>query len=450
MPFLAVSSKTKRIKTIRKNKLKNFLAPSAQLIRYAVLAALGIILACVGAFMSFQEAIWPFFSRIGEWWDSLLGYSFKVTDPRQPTHILGGVFLAIGIIILITSLQRFFNQLNLSNDSSKGSALTEYLKRQNLARGPKIVAIGGGTGLSTLLRGLKQYSSNITAIVTVSDDGGSSGRLVKDLGIIPPGDLRNCLIALADAEKRMTDVLNHRFSQTSGAVAGHSMGNLLIATFIDQAGGDVDIALQNASEVLAIRGRVIPSTIHPVTLKAIMEDGEEISGETAIVSSLKRIRRIFLDPEFPTVHPEALKAIRDADLVCIGPGSVYTSIVPNLLIPGMSAALEQTDAIRAYVCNVMTQPGESDQFTAAEHIMAIQANVPTKVFDYVLVNTGSPSQVTLQKYQHSGQEFVTPDTDRIKQLGFKPVPGNLMSETDFVRHDPARVANLLMGLFHRR
>ncbi len=440
----------KKIKTNRNSRTRSLLAPSAELIRYAVIAALGLILACLGAFMSFQESIWPFFTRIGKWWDSVLGGGFQIVDPRQPTHFIGGIFLAIGVIVVYSSAKAFFNQLNTSGDSSKGSALSEYIKRQNLARGPRIVAIGGGTGLSTLLRGLKQYSSNITAIVTVSDDGGSSGRLVKDLGIIPPGDLRNCLIALADAEKRMTDVLNHRFSQGSGDVAGHSMGNLLIATFIEQAGGDVDVALQNASEVLAIRGRVIPSTTHPVTLKATMEDGEEMSGETAIVSSHKRIRRIYLNPEFPKVHPEALKAIREADLVCIGPGSVYTSIVPNLLVPGMAAALEQTEAIRAYVCNVMTQPGESDQFTAAEHIVAIQANVPTKVFDYVLVNTGSPSQITLNKYHHSGQEFVAPDIDRIKQMGFKPVPGNLMSETDYVRHDPARVANLLIGLFSRK
>lgn len=397
--------------------------------------------------MSFQESLWPFFTRIGNTWDNLLGGTLGVQDPRQPTHFLGGILLAIGLFLAYRGIRQFLDQFSTGgSESHRGSLVSGYLKRQQLARGPKIVALGGGTGLSTLLRGLKQHSSNITAIVTVSDDGGSSGRLVKDLGIIPPGDLRNCLIALADAEKRMTDVLNHRFSQGSGDVAGHSMGNLLIATFIEQAGGDVDLALQNASEVLAIRGRVIPSTISPVTLKATMEDGEELSGETNIVNSSKRIRRIFLDPEFPTVHPDALKAIREADLVCIGPGSVYTSIVPNLLVPGIAAALEQTDAICAYVCNVMTQPGESDQFTAAEHIVAIQANVPTKVFEYVLVNTGSPTDITLSKYHESGQEFVTPDIDRIKQMGYKPVAGNLMSETDYVRHDPARVATLLLRL----
>ncbi|MBS1709356.1 MAG: uridine diphosphate-N-acetylglucosamine-binding protein YvcK [Armatimonadetes bacterium] len=318
-----------------------------------------------------------------------------------------------------------------------------------MANGPKIVVLGGGTGLSTLLRGLKQHSSNITAVVTVSDDGGSSGRLVQELGIMPPGDIRNCLVALADAEKKMTDLFQHRFTKGSGALAGHSLGNLLLAGFIEQAGGDVDKALVLATEVLAIRGRVVPSTTAHVKLKALMEDGSEIEGETAIVESAQRIRRVFLEPGDVPAHPEALAAIAEADLICVGPGSVYTSIVPNLLVPGIPEAVAAARAKKAYVCNVMTQKGESEAFTAAEHVVAIQANVSKKVFEYVLVNTGSPSQSALDKYRGSGQDFVVPDVERVKQMGYKPVQGNLMSETDYVRHDPVRVAAMLMGLLER-
>lgn len=440
----------KKRKTIRRPGFQKLLLPTAELVRAAGFAVLGIVLAAVGAFMSFKEVIWPLLTQVGVQWDGAIQNTLGVQDTRQITHFLGGIFLAAGAYMAYRSARAFFLVLNsASGRPSKETVVSGYIRRQQLARGPKIVALGGGTGLSTLLRGLKQHSSNITAIVTVTDDGGSSGRLTTSLGILPPGDLRNCLIALADAERRMTDVLNHRFAHGSGEIAGHSMGNLLLATFIEQAGGDIDLALQNASEVLAIRGRVIPSTRDQVTLRAIMEDGTEIKGETAIVQAAARIRRIYLDPPDARVHPDVIDAIRDADLVCIGPGSVYTSVIPNLLVPGIAEALQESQAVKAYVCNVMTQPGESDQFTAAEHLVAIQANVPTRVFDYVLVNTGTPSQAALEKYHGSGQDYVTPDVDRIKQMGFRPVPGNLMSETDYVRHDPTRVASLLIDVLYR-
>lgn len=440
----------KRKKPISPPRIRRFLLPSAELLRFTGIALLGLVLALVGGFMSFQEFLWPFFTEVGKWWDGLLGQNLNLSDTRQLTHFLGGITLAAGAYIAYRGGRAFFTQLNsTAGAAGKSTVVSDYLRRQQLARGPRIVALGGGTGLSTLLRGLKQYSSNITAIVTVTDDGGSSGNMIKDLGILPPGDMRNCLVALADAEKRMTDLFNHRFTQGSGAFSGHSIGNIIMAGFIEQAGGDIDRALELASGVLAIRGRVLPSTTDHVTLRAVMDDGSEICGETAIVAAEQRVRRIFLSPSTPRVHPDALQAIKEADLICIGPGSVYTSVVPNLLVPGIAQALNEAEGVRAYVCNIMTQPGESDQFTAAEHVVAIQANVPLKVFDFVLVNTGSPTQATLDKYQLFGQDFVSPDLDRIKQMGFRPVSGNLMSETDFVRHDPARVADMLTGLLYR-
>jgi uncharacterized cofD-like protein len=332
------------------------------------------------------------------------------------------------------------------NPGIRGPFGDEYRRRQILAQGPRIVAIGGGTGLSTLLRGLKLYSSNITAIVTVSDDGGSSGKLVKEKGMIPPGDIRNCLVALADAEKSMTDLFQHRFTSESGNLSGHSMGNLLIAALVDQSHGDFEKAVERASDVLAIRGRVIPATLDNVRLRALLDSGEEIAGETAIVEAGQKIRKIYLDPQGVAPHPAALEAIRDADIVVIGPGSVFTSIIPNLLVPGIAGALKETQAVKVYVCNVMTQPGESDSFSASQHVSAILTNTDSRIFDYVLVSTGSPSESSLEKYRESGQFLVDPDVDRIRGMGFRPVTGNFTSDTDFVRHDPSKVAERLMAL----
>ena len=437
-------------KRISRGKLQNLIGPTADLLKYVFVAVMGVLLMFAGAFLSFQQPLRRLFSRIGQDWDTNLNKLFPSADPLQVTHFLGGLLLFAGGYGVYRGVRAFFVRLDSErSNNGKNKMVSGFLKRQQLARGPKIVALGGGTGLSTLLRGLKQHSSNITAIVTVTDDGGSSGRLVQDLGIIPPGDMRNCLVALADAEKRMTDLFQHRFGKGSGALTGHSLGNLLIAGFVEQAGGDVDKALTLASEVLAIRGRVLPSTTQHVTLKALMEDGSELEGESAIVNSELKVRRIFLCPSEVRAHAEAIEAIKNADLICMGPGSVFTSVVPNLLVPGIANALVESEATKVYVCNVMTQSGESEGFTAAEHIVAIQANVDQKVFDYILVNTESPSTSLLERYRAEGQEFVHPDVDRIRQMGYKAVVGNFMSETDLVRHDPARVAAKLVDLLYR-
>ena len=315
--------------------------------------------------------------------------------------------------------------------------------------GRTIVAMGGGTGLSTLLRGLKQHSSNITAIVTVTDDGGSSGKLIKDKGMIPPGDIRNCLVALADAEKSMTDLFQHRFRNDSGSLSGHSIGNLLIAAFVDQAQGDFEKAVESASAVLAIRGRVLPSTLEHVRLRALLEDGVEICGETAIVQAGKRIRKVFLDPPSVQPHPSALEAIADADIILVGPGSVFTSVIPNLLVPGIVDALRQAKAPKVYVCNVMTQPGESDSFSASEHVSALLNSVEARFFDYVLLNSAAPSESALEAYREAGQHWVEPDMDRIRAMGFRVIAGNFMSESDVVRHDAMRVADRLLKMVGR-
>jgi uncharacterized cofD-like protein len=431
-------------------KLRRMFLPTAKLYQHAAGASFGLVVFLVGAVLSFRMAFQPFLRQIAEGWNALIGGLIHQENVADTNHVLGGLLLVVGIILQYRCARAFVRSIvEVLNPSAKGGVANSFVRKQQLALGPRIVAIGGGTGLSTMLRGLKMHSSNITAIVTVTDDGGSSGRLVREMGMIPPGDMRNCLVALADAEKLMTDLFQHRFSKKGGPLSGHSLGNLLIAGFLDQANGDMDRALELASDVLAIRGRVIPSTKDHVRLRALLESGVEICGETAIVSSGERVRRLYIDPEDVTPHQAAIEAIKDAELIVIGPGSVFTSIIPNLLVPGIAEAISAAECVKAYICNVMTQPGETQAFTAAEHMVAIHANVGPRICDYVLVNTGMPTDYILERYRESAQDIVEPDVDRLHHMGYKAITGNFMSETDFVRHDPSRLAARLMEVLNR-
>jgi uncharacterized cofD-like protein len=432
---------------VRNYRFRKLFAPTAGLQVAVVFALLGIISLTFGLGLSFKNLVLPFFAVIFEGAKSLAANLVAPDQVPVAVHWMGLLMLALGTYLTFRAFRSAFNHVvETLIPSLKSGKVDVYLRRQQLAQGPRIVAMGGGTGLSTLLRGLKQHSSNITAIVTVTDDGGSSGALIRDKGMIPPGDIRNCLVALADAERSMTDLFQHRFRDDSGTLSGHSMGNLLIAALVDQAKGDFEKAIEIASDVLAIRGRVVPSTLDHVGLRAELDDGSVICGETAIVAAGKRIRSLQIDPPNCMAYQAALDAIRDADLVCIGPGSVYTSVIPNLLIPGIVEALDQTKAIRVYVCNVMTQPGESDSFSASEHANAILAQIGHRVFDYVLINTATPSEAVRAKYQLVGQQLVEADDDRIRAMGLKVLKGSYLSESDVVRHDPLKVAARLVGL----
>lgn len=431
----------------KRYRLRRYLAPTAGMRKAIAVGVLGILLLLLGSALSFRVVLRPALEKIALVTRGMLSRIVSDENLDSATYNAGGAFLVIGGYLAFIGFRNGIrHMMETINPGMQGPIGDIYRRRQILAQGPRIVAIGGGTGLSTLLRGLKLYSSNITAIVTVSDDGGSSGKLVKEKGMIPPGDIRNCLVALADAEKSMTDLFQHRFTHGSGNLSGHSMGNLLIAALVDQSHGDFEKAVEQASDVLAIRGRVIPATLDTVTLRALLDSGQEICGETAIVEAGQKIRKIYLDPPDVLPHRSALDAIRDADMVCIGPGSVFTSIIPNLLVPGIAQALKETQAIKVYICNVMTQPGESDSFSASQHVSAILTNTESRIFDYVLVNTGSPSEASLEKYRESGQFLVEPDVDRIRGMGFRPVTGSFTSDTDFVRHDPSKVAQRLMSL----
>lgn len=432
----------------KRYRLRTLVAPTTGFLKAGAIFLSGLIVFTIGAAFSAKVTIVPFLDGLAELANRMLGKILPAgQDLEEAAWMLGGALLLLGFYLLFLGGRAAFRYvLETINPGLKRGVAERFRRQQQLAQGPRIVAIGGGTGLSTLLRGLKQYTSNITAIVTVTDDGGSSGRLVAETGIIPPGDIRNCLVALADAEKAMTDLFQHRFKGDFGSLSGHSMGNLLIAALVDQARGDFEKAIEIASDVLAIRGRVVPSTLVSCSLRAVMEDGSEVLGETAIVAEDKRIRRIYIEPKDVVPYQSALDAIAEADLICIGPGSVYTSVIPNLLVPGIAEALKDSKAPKAYICNVMTQHGESDSFTASEHVTAIQANVDHRSFDFVLVNTEMPSGASIEKYKGAEQYFVVPDPDRIKAMGFRVITGNFINEADNVRHDPMRVAAKLMSL----
>jgi uncharacterized cofD-like protein len=317
----------------------------------------------------------------------------------------------------------------------------------------RVVAIGGGTGLSTLLRGLKRYTATppgalpavdpgckdtpclireLSAIVTVTDDGGSSGRLREDLNMLPPGDVRNCLVALSEDEHLLSRLFQHRFSQ--GDLNGHSFGNLFLAA-LTEISGDFAQAVQTSSQILATRGRIYPSTTVNATLSAQMDDGSLVRGETNITASKRSIRELILSPADAGPLPETLEAIAAADLITLGPGSLYTSLITNLLVRGIPEAIAASQATRVYICNLMTQANESLGLSAAQHIEKILDHAGEKIFDYALINTAPIRPATLEQYAREGQAPIAADLDRIRALGIEPITGNFAHEGDVLRHD---------------
>jgi uncharacterized cofD-like protein len=316
-------------------------------------------------------------------------------------------------------------------------------------RGPRIVAIGGGTGLSTMLRGLKRYSGNLTAVLTVGDDGGSTGRLRREMGILPPGDFRNCIVALADAEPLLGELLQYRFPAGSGeGLEGHSFGNLLLVAMLGVT-GDFETAVAETSRVLAVRGQVYPSTLADVTLGAEMGDGRRLMGETAIVAARTGIRRIFLQPEQVAGYSEALRAILDADLIILGPGSLYTSILPNLLVEEIVEAVRQApQAMRVYVCNVATQRGETDQFSVEDHVRVLVEHLGPGVFDYVLVNNNFGHT---EKIKPEWGVAPVGQGETVRQVhGAQLVLVDVVNPEWPLRHDPDKLAKCLLELWQER
>jgi uncharacterized cofD-like protein len=331
--------------------------------------------------------------------------------------------------------------------------------------GLNIVAIGGGTGLSTLLRGLKRYVqadgpwsiAHLGAIVTVTDEGGSSGALRKEFGMLPPGDIRNCILALAEEEQLISRVFSYRFEGSDSPLGGHSLGNLLLAALTDITGG-FDNAILTASEVLNIAGEIYPSTLADVRLRATLADGSELLGEVAISGSHlgektappshARIVHLSIDPADAQPTARALEALAAADMILIGPGSLYTSVIPNLLIAPIADALRQAKALRVYICNVMTQPGESDGYTAEEHLAAIIEHAGL-VVDVMILNGRRPTETSLAAYAAQQQHPVPFDVNAIRELGVTPFFGDIIEEENYVRHNSAALSDTIFRLYDR-
>jgi uncharacterized cofD-like protein len=329
--------------------------------------------------------------------------------------------------------------------------------RGRSAPGLRVVAIGGGTGLSTLLKGLKQYTvrageappqgvfvADLTAVVTVSDDGGSSGRLRRELGMLPPGDVRNCLVAVSEDENLLSKLFQYRFSR-SGDLEGHNFGNLFLAALTAMT-GDFAVAVKLASEILATRGHIHPATSANVQLEAIMDDGSHVLGETNINASHRRIVELKMVPANPDPLPQTLAAIAAADVITVGPGSLFTSLIPNLLVRGIPEAIAASHAVKVFVCNLMTEANESLNMTASDHIRAIYHHSPHKIFDYALVNTVQVSASMRERYAEEHAQQVEADLPAIEQLGVKCIGGNFIMESHFARHATDRLCQELLRL----
>jgi uncharacterized cofD-like protein len=347
----------------------------------------------------------------------------------------GGCFSLGGFMMMIQPRTRLRSGM---------AFITERKRLKLLVRKPRIVVIGGGTGLGTILRGLKSITDQLTAIVTVADDGGSSGRLRKEFGILPPGDIRNCLIAMADLEPLMEQLMEFRFNGKSG-LAGHSFGNLFL-TAMTAITGDFQKAIEASVKVLAVKGRIFAATLDNVSLRAELQDGAMVNGESTISQSKAPIKRVYLEPTVAKAVPESLHALAEADLIIIGPGSLFTSVIPPLLIKEILAGVKASTATKIYICNVMTQPGETDGFSAAAHLQALLDHTDRKLVDYMIINDQQVPLEAQALYAEEGAEPVRPDREQVAALGVRPITAPLLNTNGLVRHDAERLAKLLVEL----
>lgn len=429
----------------RVNRWFKWLSPGLFVKRWLLLSLTGVFLT------SFGLAIWVKLTPVNRILE-FISEALETITRLVPSYVSGPVAVFVGLFLLLWGQGRTVETITEALQPDGSEELVDRLRaHRRLHRGPKIVAIGGGTGLSTLLRGLKQYSANITAIVTVADDGGSSGRLRREMGILPPGDIRNCIAALADEERLLTELFQYRFHAGDG-LSGHSFGNLFL-TAMTEITGDLEQAIEASSRVLAIRGRVLPATLTDVRLWAEMEDGRVIEGESKITEANGRILRIGCYPADPPALPAAIGAIEEADYIIIGPGSLYTSVIPNLLVPEIREALAAATVPRIYVCNIMTQPGETDNYTVANHLQAIDRVCDHPVFDAVLAQRHPPSPLALERYAKERSHPVFLDREDVARSGYRVVLANVMAEnteTGQVRHDPHRLAKVLLRWYTKK
>lgn len=422
----------------RVNRWVWWLTPGLLVKRWLFLSVVGVVLLGIGVMIWLK--LTPVFYT-----GQLVGAALRMFTTYVPSYISGPLGILLGLALILWGQTRTVGVItDVLLPGQEEDLLDALITQRRLSRGPKIVVVGGGTGLSNLLRGLKHYSANITAIVTVADDGGSSGRLRREIGVLPPGDIRNCLSALADEEKLLTELFNYRFESGSGLV-GHSFGNLFL-TAMAEITGDLEQAIAASSKVLAVRGQVLPSTLSDVQLWAELDNGQRIVGESKITEARRRIVQIGCLPPNPPALPRAIRAIQEADYIIIGPGSLYTSIIPNLLVPDLVQAIAARQVPRIYVCNIMTEPGETDDFAVSDHIRALDAAAGHYLFDAVLVQRKPPSPAVLNHYASQQAKPVVLDREAIIASGRRIIAANIMEERGnlSVRHHPQNLAKVLL------
>ncbi len=423
-----------------------WMAPGSTIKRWLVVFAFGMLVILLGIdyILLALYRQYPF-----PGWAS--PYIYDVTLQWIDHTIRGALFLTIGILAVVLALRHLnrvivavIPQTNGKTSSPKISVIGAVAQHKLLQRGPRIVAIGGGTGMSLLLHGLRTYSRNLTVVVTVADDGGSSGRLRRELRILPPGDFRQCIAALADVEDMMVELLEYRFKKGSG-LEGHSFGNLFIAAMADIT-GSFEGALEASNSVLAVRGKILPSTLQDVTLAADLRDQSTVEGESVVAKGQAPIARVFLLPEAPEANAKAITEIREADVIVIGPGSLYTSIMPNLLVPGIAQAIEESKAsLKVFVCNVATEPGETDGYTAWDFVTAIESHVGRRLFDVVITNSNYRAEKPgLWKSQVVRPG--TPTTGRDIQV----IEHDVVDSHNALRHDAQKLSQVLLELYDGR
>lgn len=422
----------------RKNGIGRWLIPGLGLKRWAILAggALGLILVGIWSMVNTRAAKDATYALV----------RFLQTHMPDLSFVQGLIFVLVGLGLMVFAGVRMASQV--MTKSRGGSGLDAYYENTSLANGPKVVVIGGGTGLSVLLKGLKLHTSNITAAVTVGDDGGSSGRLREAFGVIPVGDIRACIVALADEEDIMEQLFNYRFAEGEG-LKGHSLGNLLLVA-LSAVKGSFQEAVADVDQILQMHGRVLPITNQPLTLQARLLGGDIIVGESNIPMAESPIAELSIWPKEAKATADVLAAIADADAIILGPGSLYTSIIPNLCVAGVVEAIHRTKAPVLYICNVMTQPGETTGYSAGDHLEAILHHSRKGFVDYVIADNGETmSDITLADFIMQSSSRVDLDDEKVQSLGASLEVGAIVEETDPYRHDSKKLADKVFQVLYR-
>ncbi len=414
--------------------------------------------------MSIQKLKWLYPGMLVKRWITFavfgifmvsMGFVVVIAEPNPQNKAMAGVVIMLGIGSVIFAVKRILRSLMTAiapvGGMGRSDLVEKIYERRILEKGPKVVVVGGGTGLSTLLKGLKHRTSNITAIVTVADDGGSSGRLREEFGVLPPGDIRNCLVALSDSEDILGPLFQFRFTQGKG-LDGHNFGNLFI-TALARVTGDFAKAIRESSKVLAIRGRVYPATLETVRLVARRENGVETLGECHLRDEKgSPIDRLLLDPKDCRATSESLDAIREADVIILGPGSLYTSVMPNLLIEGIQNAIVRSKAVKIYICNVMTESGETDGYSVSDHVKAIIKHTRPGIVNCCVANVSRVPKDLYERYRSEGQfpvKLDEMDEKWMKDEKITLVKSQISCAREFVRHDPEKLTEILMDVIEK-